>query len=82
MNSNLTIFPNNVELLFLFIIIQFLFVRLVTSFHQEPRLKRTLIKRQTLCQKGIRRIHDIISAKKTVARYSIITCYINKQAGN
>ena len=32
----------------------------------ELRLERTLIKKQTVCQKEIIRMHDIISAKTTV----------------
>jgi len=33
---------------------------------RELRRERTLIKKQTVCQKEIIRMHDIISAKKTV----------------
>ena len=33
---------------------------------KEPRRERTLTKKQTVCQKEIIRIHDIISAKTTV----------------
>ena len=33
---------------------------------KEPRRERTLTKKQTVCQKEIIRMHDIISAKKTV----------------
>ena len=55
------------------VIFYLLFIHLISfcpvvspTLIKEPRRERTLTKKQTVCQKEIIRMHDIISAKKTV----------------
>ncbi len=48
-----------------YLFIDFFFVRLfLRLLSKEPRRERTLTKKQTVCQKEIIRMHDIISAKR------------------
>jgi len=53
--------------IFLFIIYSLISFCPVVFFLFVRAFKRTLIKKQTMCQKEIRRIHDIFSAKTTVS---------------
>ena len=66
--------PKSIPIIFPMIVIFLFIIYSLISFCpvvspaliKEPRRERTLTKKQTVCQKEIIRMHDIISAKKTV----------------